>query len=259
MNIAYGRLANTTIGILCMIFMVAPLVLVVLFSFGSSSLMTFPIRGFTFGWYGALMARDDFWSALANSATVTGAVGVAATVIGTAAAMVIVRLRPRQSAAAFFLFGLPMMMPPLVLALALLSLFSVLGVKLSLVTVVLAHLTFTMPFVILIVTARLRDFDYAVIDSARDLGASPRRIFIDIVFPIIRPTILGAALIVMALSLDDFIITFFTIGGENTLPTLLWGMMRKGVDPRMNACAFILVSLTLLLGGLALRLTRTRN
>ncbi|MBN9030987.1 MAG: hypothetical protein BGO05_23225 [Rhizobiales bacterium 63-7] len=259
MNIAYGRLANTTIGILCMIFMVAPLVLVVLFSFGSSSLMTFPIRGFTFGWYGALMARDDFWSALANSATVTGAVGVAATVIGTAAAMVIVRLRPRQSAAAFFLFGLPMMMPPLVLALALLSLFSVLGVKLSLVTVVLAHLTFTMPFVILIVTARLRDFDYAVIDSARDLGASPLKTFLTVTFPLIRPTLFGAALIAMALSLDDFVITFFLIGGGNTLPTLVWGMLRTGLDPSINALGTLILLLTIGSSALALRLTRYRG
>ncbi len=259
MNIAYGRLANTTIGILCMIFMVAPLVLVVLFSFGSSSLMTFPIKGLTLGWYGALMARDDFWSALANSATVTGAVGVAATVIGTAAAMVIVRLRPRQSAVAFFLFGLPMMMPPLVLALALLSLFSVLGVKLSLVTVVLAHLTFTMPFVILIVTARLRDFDYAVIDSARDLGASPLKTFLTVTFPLIRPTLFGAALIAMALSLDDFVITFFLIGGGNTLPTLVWGMLRTGLDPSINALGTLILLLTIGSSALALRLTRYRG
>lgn len=259
MNIAYGRLANTTIGILCMIFMVAPLVLVVLFSFGSSSLMTFPIHGFTLDWYGKLMARDDFWSALANSATVTGAVGVAATVIGTAAAMVIVRLRPRQSAAAFFLFGLPMMMPPLVLALALLSLFSVLGVKLSLVTVVLAHLTFTMPFVILIVTARLRDFDYAVIDSARDLGASPLKTFLTVTFPLIRPTLFGAALIAMALSLDDFVITFFLIGGGNTLPTLVWGMLRTGLDPSINALGTLILLLTIGSSALALRLTRYRG
>lgn len=259
MNIAYGRLANTTIGILCMIFMVAPLVLVVLFSFGSSSLMTFPIHGFTLDWYGKLMARADFWSALKNSALVTGSVGVAATVIGTAAAMVIVRLRPRQSAAAFFLFGLPMMMPPLVLALALLSLFSVLGVKLSLVTVVLAHLTFTMPFVILIVTARLRDFDYAVIDSARDLGASPLKTFFTITFPLIRPTLFGAALIAMALSLDDFVITFFLIGGGNTLPTLVWGMLRTGLDPSINALGTLILLLTIGSSALALRLTRYRG
>ena len=164
--------------------------------------------------------------------------------IGTAAAMVIVRMRPRQSAAAFFLFGLPMMMPPLVLALALLSLFSVLGIKLSLVTVVLAHLTFTMPFVILIVTARLRDFDYAVVDSARDLGASPLRTFLTITFPLIRPTLFGAALIAMALSLDDFVITFFLIGGGNTLPTLVWGMLRTGLDPSINALGTLILLLT---------------
>ncbi|QRM57671.1 ABC transporter permease [Sinorhizobium sp. BG8] len=259
MNIAFGRLANNTIGVLCLIFMVAPLFLVVLFSFGSSSLMTFPMAGFTLDWYRALVSREDFWSALENSAIITGSVGVLATAIGTTAAMVIARMRPKQSATAFFLFGLPMMMPPLVLALALLSLFSVLGVKLSLITVVLAHLTFTMPFVILIVTARLRDFDYTMIDSARDLGASPAKTFFTVTFPLIRPTLFGAALIAMALSLDDFVITFFLIGGGNTLPTLVWGMLRTGLDPSINALGTLILLLTIGSSAVALRLTRYRG
>lgn len=259
MNFSPGRLISNVIGVLCLVFMVAPLALVVLFSFGSSSLMTFPMNGVTLDWYAALLSRPEFWSAFKNSAIVTGSVGIAATAIGTAAAMVIVRLRPRQSAAAFFLFGLPMMMPPLVLALALLSLFSVLGVRLSLVTVVLAHLTFTMPFVILIVTARLRDFDYAVVDSARDLGASPLRTFMTVTFPLIRPTLFGAALIAMALSLDDFVITFFLIGGGNTLPTLVWGMLRTGLDPSINALGTLILLLTIGSSAIALRLTRYRG
>lgn len=259
MNMSIGRTVNNTIGILSLIFMVAPLVLVVLFSFGTSSLMTFPIRGVTFSWYDALLSRPDFWSALENSAIVTISVGIFATLIGTAAAMVIAKMRPKQSAVSFFLFGLPMMMPPLVLALSLLSLFSVIGLRLSLVTVVLAHLTFTMPFVILIVTARLRDFDYAIIDSARDLGASPLKTFFTVTFPLIRPTLFGAALIAMALSLDDFVITFFLIGGGNTLPTLVWGMLRTGLDPSINALGTLILLFTVGSSAIALHLTRYKG
>lgn len=108
----------TGLGLLITLFMVAPLLLVVLFSFGSSVVMTFPIPGFTLDWYRALLARDEFAGALRNSVIITGSVGIAATVTGTLAAMVIARMRPRASTTAFFLFGLPMMMPPLVLALA---------------------------------------------------------------------------------------------------------------------------------------------
>lgn len=259
MTHAFGRYANNAIGIFCLIFMTAPLMLVVLFSFGSSSLMTLPIPSYTTSWYAALIARPDFWSALENSAIITGSVGILATLIGTAAAIVISKMRPKQSAVSFFLFGLPMMMPPLVLALALLSLFSLLGVHLSMFTVVLAHLTFTMPFVILIVTARLKDFDYAVIDSARDLGASTFKAFMTVTFPLIRPTLLGAALIAMALSLDDFVITFFLIGGGNTLPTLVWGMLRTGLDPSINALGTLILLFTLGSSAIALRLTRYRG
>ena len=254
-----ARNLGLVVGILTVVFMTAPLVLVVLFSFNDSVVMTFPIKGLTFDWYRALLSRDDFWGALRNSVIVTLAVGAGSTVIGTLAAMVIVRMRPRVSALTMSLFGLPMMMPPLVLALALLTLFSALGVRLSLMTVVLAHLTFTMPFVILIVTARLRDFDTAMLDSARDLGASPWTAFRSVTFPIIRPTLFGAGLIAMALSLDDFIITFFMLGGGNTLPTLVWGMLRTGVDPSINALGALILLATLGTSALALRITGYRG
>lgn len=253
-----GRAASYVAGCLALVFMVAPLLLVVLFSFGSGSIMTFPIEGVTLQWYEKLLQRDEFWSALRNSAIVTISVGVLATLIGSAAAIVVARLRPKQAAVGHFLFGLPMMMPPLVLALALLSLFSFLGMRLSLVTVILAHLTFTMPFVILIVAARLRDFDYSLLDSARDLGASPLRTFLTITFPVIRPTLFGAALMAMALSLDDFVITFFLIGGGNTLPTLVWGMLRTGIDPSINALGSLILVFTLGISAVALWLTRYR-
>jgi len=259
MTASPARAISTLTGLAAVVFMAAPLLLVVLFSFGSGEIMSFPIQGFTLSWYEKLFARDEFWSALRNSAIITLSVGGLATLAGTSAAIAVARMRPKQAAASFLVFGLPMMMPPLVLALALLSLFSVAGIRLSLLTVVLAHLTFTMPFVILIVTARLRDFDYAVLDSARDLGASPLRTFLTVTFPLIRPTLFGAALMAMALSLDDFVITFFMIGGGNTLPTLVWGMLRTGLDPSINALGTLILFFTLGASAVALWLTRYRG
>lgn len=247
--------AGFTIGL----FMIAPLLVMLLFAFSSSSLLKLPIEGLTFHWFTALIATQGFYPSLVNSLLIALAVGLASTVIGTLAAFGLTTGRRRLTRFSMPLLVLPLLVPPLVLGIVFLSYFSGLGFRLGLHTTIIAQTVTLQPIVILILASRLAGFDWAAVDSARDLGASSWRTFIDITFPMIRPTILGAALIVMALSLDDFIITFFTIGGENTLPTLLWGMMRKGIDPRMNACAFILVFLTLAAGGLALRLTRTRN
>lgn len=240
-------------------FMIAPLLVMLLFAFSSSSLLKLPIEGLTLHWFAALAGTQGFMPSLLNSLMIALTVGFLSTVIGTLAAFGMTAGRRRLQRFSMPLLVLPLLVPPLVLGIVFLSYFSGLGLRLGLHTTIIAQTVTLQPIVILILASRLSAFDCAAVDSARDLGASSWRTFIDITFPMIRPTILGAALIVMALSLDDFIITFFTIGGENTLPTLLWGMMRKGVDPRMNACAFILVSFTLLLGGLALRLTRTRN
>lgn len=241
------------------LFMIVPLLVMLLFAFSSSSLLKLPIEGLTFHWFTALTETQGFYPSLINSLLIALTVGAASTIIGTLAAFGLTAGRHRLRNISMPVLVLPLLVPPLVLGIVFLSYFSGLGFRLGLHTTIIAQTVTLQPIVILILASRLSGFDWGTVDSARDLGASPWRIFIDIIFPVIRPTILGAALIVMALSLDDFIITFFTIGGENTLPTLLWGMMRKGVDPRMNACAFILVSLTLLMGGLALRLTRTRN
>jgi spermidine/putrescine transport system permease protein len=154
---------------------------------------------------------------------------------------------------------LPVMLPPLVLAVALSNYYSSLGLPFGLPTVILGHLVFTQPFVILIVHARLVGFDYRIINSARDLGASPLRAFFTITLPVIRPTVIGAALVAMALSLDDFILTFFTIGGGSTLPVYMWGLMRKGVNPQINVASLVLISMTIGASLLAIRATRYRG
>lgn len=245
-------------GVFMVGFMLSPLFLVMLFSFGNNNLASFPMKGVTLRWYETLFADDDFWQALGNSAILSSSVGVASIVVGTLAALMLARERERIATPILGLLTLPLMMPPLVLALALLTSYSALGFKLGLLTVIPGQLVFIQPFVILIVYARMASFDYAVIDSARDLGASPLRAFFTITLPIIRPTIIGAALLAMALSLDEFIITYFTIGGSLTLPTMVWAMLRTSLDPDINALATIIITFTVGSTVIALKLTRYR-
>lgn len=254
-----AKLGWSAFGIVVLAFLVSPLVIVVLFSFGENRLATLPIGGFTLGWYRALFENANFWTALENSLIVTGATGLVSTATGTLAAMALAVMRPRPAATAMLLLSFPVMMPPLVLALALATFLSGLGLQLGLHTVIPSHLVFTQPFVILIVYAQMERFDFSVLDSARDLGASPLRCFVTITLPIIRPTLIGAALIAMSVSLDDFVITFFTIGNGMTLPTLVWGMLRTSLDPSINALGTLILAATIGSSIIALSLTRYRG
>jgi spermidine/putrescine transport system permease protein len=197
--------------------------------------------------------------ALENSLIVTGTVGVASTLIGTMAALSLARMPPKAAGVIVVLLTLPVMLPPMVLGVALLSYFRFVEFCLGLPSVILSHLVFTQPFVILIIMARMMGLDYSVVNTARDLGASPLKAFLTVTLPIIRPTIIGAGMVSMALSIDDFIITFFTIGGGNTLPTFLWGMLRMGVDPSINIVATIIRTLTITASLIVPRVTRYRG
>jgi spermidine/putrescine transport system permease protein len=241
------------------VFLLTPLVLVIAFSFGDNEHATLPIGGLTTRWYAVLFENHEFWRALHNSIVVTAAVGLISTVVGTVAALGIVQWNARAARAALSALAFPIMLPPLVLALALATFYSSLGARFGLTTVITSHLVFTQPFVILIIYSRLATFDFAVVDAGRDLGASMARIFFSIILPVIRPTVIGAALIAMAVSLDDFVITFFTIGGGLTLPTLVWGMMRTSLDPSINALGSLILLATVSASILALMLTRYRG
>jgi spermidine/putrescine transport system permease protein len=243
-----------------LIFMLTPLVLVVVFSFGRNALTSFPMGGLTLDWYRALFANDTFWGAAKNSGIIAAAIGLGSTVIGTMAALTLSRLPARRAHAALQVLGFPIMLPALVIGIALMTYFvRFLDLRLGLPTVILGHLVITQPFVILVVHARLVGFDHNLVDSARDLGASPLAAFLTVTLPIVRATIIGAALIAMAVSLDDFIVTFFAIGSGNTIPTLVWSMVRTTLDPSINASATILIALTIGATLLALWLSRYRG
>jgi spermidine/putrescine transport system permease protein len=247
-------------AVLAAAFMAVPLVLVVLFSFNVSALTSLPLTGFTLDWYRKLFALGAFWPALWNSLIVAATVAILSVAVGTMAALALARMTARRAGFIIAALSAPMMLPALIIGVALMSyLVRLIDLPLGLPTVVLGHLVIAQPFVILIVYSRLATFDWAVVDSARDLGATPLRAFLTVTLPIMQPTIVGAFLIALSISLDDFVITFFTIGGGNTLPTLVWGMVRTSLDPTINAMATLLILLSVGSTFLALRVSRYRG
>ncbi|MFM9843863.1 MAG: ABC transporter permease [Dongiaceae bacterium] len=242
------------------VFMLGPLLLVILFSFSSNALIGFPLGELTFGWYRVLFANAEFWSALKNSLIIAAATGLISTAAGTMAALSLVRFRPAISSALIACLTLPVTLPPLLLAVALVVFFvRFLELPLSPATVIAGHVLIAQPFVILIVLARLANFDYASMDAARDLGATRWQAFRKVLLPQIRTALIGAALIAMAISLDDFIIAVFTLGGGNTLSTFIWGKVRTTLDPSINAIACILLAFTVGTTLAALKLTKYRG
>lgn len=245
--------------LLFLAFMLGPILLVVLFSFGSNALIGFPMGALTLGWYETLMGDPGFLAAFRTSIIVALATATLATITGTMAAMALIRLTPRMARALLATLSLPVLLPPLVVAIAIVVLFvRGLGVGLGLPVVIFGHTLVAQPFVILIVMARLARFDMAALEAARDLGATRWQAFRLVMLPQIASALVGAALVSAAISLDDFIIASFTIGGGNTVSTFVWGKMRTTLDPSINAIATVLLVMTVGLSALALRLSRYR-
>jgi spermidine/putrescine transport system permease protein len=242
-----------------LLFMLGPILLVVLFSFGSNALIGFPMGGLTLAWYEKLLADPGFFDSLRTSVVVALITAIISTITGTLAAMGLMKLAPRSARAVLAALSLPVLLPPLVVAIAIVVLFvRGLGVGLGLPVVILGHVLVAQPFVILIVMARLARFDMASLDAARDLGASRWQAFRRVMLPQIASALVGAALVSAAISLDDFIIASFTIGGGNTVSTFVWGKMRTTLDPSINAIATVLLVMTVGLSALALRFSRYR-
>jgi spermidine/putrescine transport system permease protein len=247
------------IAALFVLFLLTPLVLVVLFAFTDRGIAAFPINAFSLKWWQVMATDPKFPIGLKNSVIIAGTVGVISAIVGTMAALGLARIDPRRARLATAILCLPLMLPPLVLGVSLLTFYARTGIPLGVQTVIMSHLLFTLPFVVLVVYARLTSFDFRVVESARDLGASPLRAFFTVTLPIIRPTVVGAALIAVALSIDDFVITFFTISGGVTLPTFVWAMIRTALTPAANAVGTLILFTTVGATLIALWLTRYRG
>jgi len=243
------------------VFLYLPIVFMIVFSFDEGATPGLPITSFTLHWYEAMLNNRVLLRAVGNSVTVAIIVSILATVIGTMAAFVLVRGRIRFPNATRIAFTLPIMVPGVLIGVSLLIYFArVLDLSLSLATVVAGHLVVTVPFVVLIVASRLQSFDRSLEWAAADLGASPRRAIRHIVLPLIAPAIIAGALISVTLSIDEFVITWFTVGSQPTLPTFIYTRVKFGVTPEVNAVATVMLFVTLgTLGLAAVALSRARR
>jgi spermidine/putrescine transport system permease protein len=229
-------------GFLGYAFLYLPVLLLAFFSFNESAAGNLPFTGFTFKWYADLFHDYLVIDAFKNSLLVALSTSVLATVIGTAAAFPLVRAAIRFKEYLRIVFLLPMMIPGLLIGIALLVfLSSWLDVPLSLATVTVGHVVMTTPFVVLVVSSRLVGFDRMLEWAAADLGANPAATFRHVTFPLILPGILAGALFAFTLSLDEFVITLFTIGPQTTLPLYVFSQVKFGVTPKINALATLLL------------------
>lgn len=236
---------------LYMVFLIFPIAVIALFAFHASPSLSFPLEGFSLRWFRDLMADGNFLTALKNSVIVASATAILTTILGTMAALALTRLPPRAKAGFGFLGFAPIALPGLFLGIALLALFSRLGIYRSLWTVTIAHVLFCLPFFIETVRSRVTYFDHDLELAARDLGASPWIAFRKVTFPILAPTLLGGAILSFALSFDEIIITVFVIGEEGTLPFYILSLMRRTVTPLINAVSVLALAMTLVTLGLA--------
>ncbi len=227
------------------LFLYTPIVVLVLFSFNSSRRNS-SWEGFTINWYATLWANEQLMRALCNSLKVACLATFLSTILGTMAALALSRYQFRGREAAGALAYLPMMVPEIVMGIALLTFFIKAGIQLSIVTVILAHVAFSVGYVTVTVRTRLAGMKGNLEEAAADLGATPWQTFWLVTFPRILPGILSGALLAFTLSFDDFVITFFTAGiGATTLPLKIYSMLKFGVTPEVNAISTIMLCFTI--------------
>jgi spermidine/putrescine transport system permease protein len=251
------------------IFLYAPIIILVLFSFTTDSFGA-RMTGFTFSWYGRLFEDERLIGAAINTLKVALISTVVSTIIGTLTALALERYRFRGKTAFDALLYMPIIIPEIVMALSLLAFFAftfgivqdLTGAHLSnsLTTVIISHIAFSISFVVVVVRASLKGFDRRLEEAAQDLGADEWQTFWRITFPLILPGIIGGALLAFTLSLDDFIISFFTTGpGTSLLPVEVYAAVKRAVTPKINAISTIMLVLSMVLVGVSQFIQRQRR
>lgn len=243
-----ARLAQYGFAALVLVFTFLPIAILVLFSFNANRFGTFPITGTTLRWYRDVFANTQIQQALLTTLKVSAQVTVLAVVVGTAAAFPLSRSRLRAASWLRLGYILPLMIPGLIIGVSLLVLFTqVFGIRLSPTTAMIGQTVYTTPFVVLIVAAQLDSLDPALDRAAGDLGASPLRTLRHITLPLLSSAVLAGALFAFTLSMDEFIITMFLVGNDNTLPIYIYSQVRFGITPEVNALATMLLAVAVML------------
>jgi spermidine/putrescine transport system permease protein len=235
-----------------------PIVVLVAFSFNASA-YSVEWTGFTLDWYRRLIDRPDILRGLALSLQVGLVAALLSTVLGTLLALALARHRFRGRALLERLLYVPIVTPEIVVGISLLVLFAAAGLRLGFATIVIAHVAFSISFVTVVVLARLAGMDQHLEEAALILGADEWTTFWRVTLPQILPGVLSGALLAFTLSFDDYVITSFVTGaGNSTLPVVVYGMVRRNIEPTVNAISTIVLAVTTLLIWLADRLNRSR-
>ncbi len=252
------KLPNIYLGVILSL-MYLPIVLVIVFSFNESKLSSV-WNGFSLKWYAELFKDKALLDALVNSVVLATASSLAAAVIGTLGAVGMARVKLRTKGIVEYVSTLPIMIPEIILGIVFLIFFSLLGLPFGMVTLIIAHTAFCIPYVFMLVKARLSGMDKSLAEAARDLGASGPRAFADITLPLIAPAIASGMLLAFAMSLDDVVISIFVTGvNTNTLPIKIYTQLKTGITPKINALCSLMFIVTLILGFASFRLGKNSN
>ncbi len=262
----YGRSAWMRLSLAAtFVFLYAPIITLIAFSFNDSR-RNIVWRGFTFKYYEKAWNNEGLIEAFVNSLTIAFACTLVSTVIGTMAAIALWRFPFPFRRAADATMALPIVIPEICMGVAMLAFFSRIGWPTDLIwpfnlgAITIAHISFSFPFVAVVVRARLASFNRELDEAAHDLGASQLQRFRDILLPHLRPALIAGALLAFTLSLDDFVITFFTSGPNTvTFPVKVYSMVRFSVTPEVNAASTLLIVITLVVTTVALWLQNRGN
>jgi len=237
-----------TVFVITMIFLFMPLIILIVYSFNDSTSMRW--NGFSLRWYQRLFTERELWRSFWNSILIAFTSAGTATVIGTLGAIGVNWYRFKLRAYVQTVSFLPMILPEIIIGVSLCIFFAGIGVPLGLFTIFAAHTTFNLPFVFLMVMARLDEFDFSIIEAAQDLGATEKETLLKITVPVCMPGIISGFLTAVTLSLEDFVITFFVAGpGSSTLPIFIFSAITRkgGITPIISALSVVMILGTVVL------------
>ena len=237
---------NIILG-LTFIFLYLPIIILIVFSFNTSK-MNILLEGFTLSWYKTLFQNTDLLEAFINTMIIAVTSTIISTIIGTISAVGLHKYNFPFKNIVNKLIYIPIVIPEIVLGISLLSIYTLTKLELGMFTLILSHIAFSIPFVIVSVRSTLNYQIETLEEAAKDLGANDTNIFFKIILPLIKPGVISGATLAFTLSLDDVVISYFTAGpGSNTLPLKIYGMIKTGITPDVNALSSLMLLVTIII------------
>lgn len=240
-----GTVIQYVTTIIVYIFLYAPIVCIIAYSFSKNPMFIFPIKEWSFRWWITLANDYMLQYSTINSLFLGFATSLISAILGAAAAFYIVRTRFKGKDFLYMILLLPLILPPLVYGVSLLSFFSLLGWTMSMLTAIIGHVCFTLPFVVVVVSISLYGFDRSLEEAAMDLGADRFQVMRYITLPLISQAVMSGILTSFIFSFNELIISMFLVGKNITLPTYMWSMWMRGVTPELNAISTVIIMIVL--------------